>query len=170
MNDEPIISDKIISLTGHRNLSDKEYSDLVRFLTKKIFTQVPKTIISGAAIGADHAFLEAGLIAKKIYNLKVIIYEPFLDFMYKWTTAQQQHYIDMAEQADEIKIITPHILTDYWEFASAYQKRNMALVDNCTELWAYYDGRSKSGTKNCIEYAKQVGKLVINIYDEINKL
>lgn len=164
MNEEPNISEKIISLTGHRDLNDIEYSKLVKYLTRKILTEVPKTIISGAAIGADHAFLEAGIAAKKVYNLKVIVYEPFLDFTYKWTSSQKQHYIDLAGQADEVKIITPYILTEYWEFASAYQKRNMALVDNCTELWAYYDGRSKSGTKNCIKYAEQANRKVINIY------
>lgn len=161
---------KIISLTGHRNLTDKGYAELVEFLCIKIIREIPNVLISGAAIGADHAFLEAALKISSITQeppIEVRIYEPFLDFEYKWTDVQKEYYWTLRNKADSVKIITQYFPQEYWEYAVAYQRRNMALVDDCTELWAYYDGRSKSGTKNCIEYANKVGKKVVNIYEEM---
>lgn len=40
------------------------------------------------------------------------------------------------------------------------QKRNEYMVDHSDKVIAVWDG-SKSGTKNCIDYAKKVGKDII---------
>lgn len=45
-----------------------------------------------------------------------------------------------------------------------YQKRNEWMVDNATHVLAYYNGKGRGGTYNCIAYAEKVKKPVRNVY------
>ena len=42
-------------------------------------------------------------------------------------------------------------------------KRNKNIIDNCTEIIAFWDGKSK-GTLNSINYAKSINKKVTICY------
>ena len=41
------------------------------------------------------------------------------------------------------------------------QRRNEFMVDNADMVLAYHDG-SEGGTKNCVDYAKSQGTVVVN--------
>lgn len=47
-----------------------------------------------------------------------------------------------------------------------YQKRNEWMVDNATHVMAYWDGKEKGGTYNCIQYAKRLNRPIRNIYHD----
>ena len=57
--------------------------------------------------------------------------------------------------ADTIKLVSDEEYKPY-----LMQKRNEYMVDHSDKVIAVWDG-SKSGTKNCIDYAKKVGKDII---------
>lgn len=43
------------------------------------------------------------------------------------------------------------------------QRRNEFMVDNADMVLAYHDG-SEGGTKNCVDYAKSQGAVVVNAF------
>jgi uncharacterized phage-like protein YoqJ len=43
------------------------------------------------------------------------------------------------------------------------QKRNEWMVDRCTALIAVYNSDQTGGTRNCVEYAKKVGRRIVTI-------
>lgn len=172
---------KTITFTGHRDLaleSDKWLTTkLGKWLFKKIEDQVAKQdtiFISGGAIGWDQlaATCVICLGASSRVQLdayKLIIAEPYPEFWGKWSRHQQDMYMGIKYCCKNIYLISDKKPKQYYEFAKAYQDRNIWMVDKCDEVWAWYDGSSKSGTKNCIEYANKVGKPVINFYKEYYK-
>lgn len=59
-------------------------------------------------------------------------------------------------QRHGIKVI--EFLPDYAKYGkSAPLIRNKQIIDNCDEVLAFWDGKSR-GTKHALEYAKQLGK------------
>lgn len=44
------------------------------------------------------------------------------------------------------------------------QKRNQWMVDNCDQILALYDGCGSGGTFNCLKYATQFDKPVLNVW------
>lgn len=65
-----------------------------------------------------------------------------------------QYILGMADTA---KLVSDEEYKPY-----LMQKRNEYIVDHSDKVIAVWDG-SKSGTKNCIDYAKKVGKDIIYI-------
>ena len=61
------------------------------------------------------------------------------------------------ENADTVKLVSNEEYKPW-----VMQKRNEYMVDLADKVIAVWDG-SKSGTGNCVKYAKQVGKVVIRI-------
>lgn len=66
-------------------------------------------------------------------------------------------YKTILENADTVKLVSNE---EYKPLVM--QKRNEYMVDLADKVIAVLDG-SKSGTGNCVKYAKQVGKVVIRI-------
>lgn len=84
-------------------------------------------------------------------------------------------HVPFQYQLDKLLQYPPN-LPDSWELCSQcgpvdwntnpdktrFQDRNEHMVDNASEVYAYYDGRY-GGTRNCIDYALKTGVPVINI-------
>jgi hypothetical protein len=49
---------------------------------------------------------------------------------------------------------------------SKYQERNERMVDEADFLLAFWVGRRKGGTFNCMKYANRRSKLIFNALDE----
>lgn len=66
-------------------------------------------------------------------------------------------YNDILSKADTVKLVSDEAYKPY-----LMQKRNEYMVDLADKVIAVWDG-SKSGTANCVRYAKKCGKDIIKI-------
>ena len=73
----------------------------------------------------------------------------------KWNIYDRVKYRNIISLADTVKLVSDEEYKPY-----LMQKRNEYMVDHSDKVIAVWDG-SKSGTKNCIDYAKKVGKDII---------
>lgn len=163
---------KTIAFTGHRpdklygyDLKNDKYLKLNKFLEKlleeKITNEGYDTFISGGALGFDTvAFLSVKNLKKKYPNIKNIIAVPFENQHSKWSLKDVNLYNWMKGVADEVIFVDS--LEEYNRTnanVGMFHKdklmiRNEYMVDNADLLIAVWDGNNKSGTANCIKYAK----------------
>ncbi len=114
----------------------------------------PSCVIVGGALGWDTLVARAAYLSSIPFSL----YVPFEGQDSKWPEDARQRYRIMTAHAAEIKVISPGGYAAY-----KMQVRNVAMVDDCDEVWALWDG-SKGGTANCIAYAESIGKPMKNFY------
>lgn len=163
---------KTIAFTGHRpdklygyDLKNDKYLKLNKFLEKileeKIINEGYDTFISGGALGFDTvAFLSVKNLKKKYPNIKNIMAVPFENQHSKWSLKDVNLYNWMKNIADEVVFVDN--LENYNRTNAnigMFHKdklmiRNEYMVDNADLLIALWDGNNKSGTANCVKYAK----------------
>ena len=84
-------------------------------------------------------------------------YEPQKSRGQNWTTAAQEQYNAILEQANEVVYVGQ-------EYTSACMlKRNHYLVDHASILLAVYNGVQRSGTGATVNYARKLGREIIVI-------
>lgn len=166
-----------ICFTGHRNIygynyKDRRYARLINkldgYLLKEGFYKDGNKFISGGALGFDALAFHMISKASKTYDIENILAIPFENQSKKWSDRDKQVYEDMKLIAD--KVIYVDTLDDYkiktvpegMYHPAKMQKRNAFMVDNSDLVISCWNG-TKSGTYNCIKYAKKKGKKVINI-------
>ena len=79
------------------------------------------------------------------------------DFEKGWKKEWQRDYRFLLEYVDLVKVIS-----DRYTGPSVYMVRNKWMVDHSARVIAVCNGQ-KSGTKNTIEYAREVSVEVYNI-------
>lgn len=163
---------KTITFTGHRpdklygyDLKNDKYLKLNKLLEilleEKILNEGYDTFISGGALGFDTvAFLSVKNLKKKYPNIKNIIAVPFENQPLKWSSKDINLYNWMKSVADEVVFVDSlenynMTNTDVGIFhKDKLMIRNEYMVDNADLLIALWDGKNKSGTANCVRYAK----------------
>ena len=119
------------------------------------------TFITGMERGIDLWAAEIVLELKKKHKdkeLHLICALPHPNFESKWKLSDKMKYHSILKKADLQRTIRP-------EFSmSAYQKRNIWMVNKSNRVIAAYNGE-KGGTRNTIDYACKVGINVVNIFD-----
>lgn len=162
-----------IAITGHRPkvlgwgydyLNKPHYTELGEDLRNIIINRIENNggetieIISGMALGVDTLFALLGLTLKEEgYNVKLHCAIPFKGQENRWAKGERQLYNYILSKADKITYVCEEGYAN-WKM----QKRNEFMVDNCDLLIAVWNG-SKSGTANCVNYAKRKGKEIIYI-------
>lgn len=150
------------AVTGHRRWKNpkEERTRLFRNLLTNLVL-MPKestTLLHGCAPGVD---LWAGEFAVE-NELNLELYLPFpRDFQVK----KSKFSLKEIESLDmQIAYASKIVVVNETFFTCGYQKRNIALVNNCDFLYTYYT-RSRSGSGNCVRYAKQVldGECIIDL-------
>lgn len=172
LEEQETLRKKTVCFTGHRpnklggydmrnptmlKLKDK----LLEVIEELIIKEEKSRFITGGALGTDQAACWCVHILKKKYpHIKNIIATPFKEQDKVWSADQKKWYKRMLDVADEI--INVEELGKYkvsgdkpGEFSPAkMQKRNEYMIDHSEAIVAVYDG-SKSGTRNCLNYAKK---------------
>ena len=154
-----------ICVTGHRpnKLYGYDLSDLRWQRLKEKFKQILKEnncdeAITGMALGVDTVFALAVLELKEEgYNIKLHCAIPCKNHSCKWMKESIDQYNDILSKADVVKLVSDEEYKPW-----LMQKRNEYMVDLADKIIAVWDG-SKSGTANCVEYAKSKGKQIIQI-------
>lgn len=182
-----------ISFTGHRpnklggyQWGNKIQKEVSKEIEKNILDIIEKTkekeivFYSGGAIGVDQIAFEVVDKLKEVIwfmdknvTIKNNMAIPFNDQDRLWRINDKERYRSQKKRADSV------IYVDIEERYKVYgtkegkydvrkmQKRNEYMIDNSDILIAVFDG-SKSGTKNCIDYAKRKNKEIILI--DLNKI
>jgi uncharacterized phage-like protein YoqJ len=70
--------------------------------------------------------------------------------LYRWVERHADRTVDIVEQQQ---------YPGPW----CYQKRNKWMVDNSDEGFALWNGKKEGGTYNCLKYAHEVNKPVLNL-------
>lgn len=158
-----------IAVTGHRpnklygyDLNDKRYLAIKNMMKGFLIAKDCTDAYSGMALGIDQVFAIAVLQLKSEgYPIKLHCAIPCFGHPSKWPFASQELYNRILAKADERVIVTE---TSYSPWVM--QKRNEYMVDHADEVLAFWDGTG-GGTKNCVDYARKMGKLVTIINPKI---
>jgi len=147
----------ILGITGHRKINDKYYDkndpdwiNIEQRIYFKLKILVPSVLITGMALGVDQMAAKICLTL----NIPFIAAVPFVGQEDRWNDASKIEYKELLMEAQEVKIISPGGYAG-WKM----QTRNKWIVDNCENLLAVYDGGG-GGTRNCVEYAKNLNKKI----------
>ena len=154
-----------ICVTGHRpgklygyDLSDSRWERLKKVLKKILIEKECTEAITGMALGVDTIFALAVLELKNEgYNIKLHCAIPCRNQDARWAKKDQKLYNNILKRADSVRIVSN---TDY--NLSVMQKRNEYMVNSSDGVIAVWDG-SKSGTANCVRYAKEKERFVIYV-------
>lgn len=144
----------IVGITGHRIIGDaRAYSYVSAELDKLLVGLKPDSLISGMALGSDVLACEICIHR----GISFIAALPFSGQEKYWSKDATTHYHLLLQKAAKIEIVCEGDFAN-WK----YQKRNEWIVDNSDMMIGVFDG-SKSGTKNCLDYAEKVGKKIVVI-------
>lgn len=139
----------------------------------KLINEGANYFICGGALGVDQiAFMVLRKLKSQGHKIHIEVAVPFEQQYIRWSQEQRNFYFEQLRYADKVTYVDT--IEHYNQFLPiktyAVQKlemRNKYMVDNSDVVIAVWDG-SKSGTKNCIDYAYRNHKRV-NIIDNIFK-
>ncbi|MFA6609079.1 MAG: SLOG family protein [Candidatus Paceibacterota bacterium] len=150
----------IIAFAGHRpnklggyNLPNPTYIHVCQQIDKLLREFKPEKVISGMALGVDQWAVNIAIKLK----IPFIAAIPFKGQEKKWPESSQAIYHKLLSKAYDVVFVSKPGFS-----SEKMQARNIWMVDQCDLLIGIYDG-SISGTGNCIDYAKSVGKEIVII-------
>lgn len=146
-----------VSFTGHRS-APFSLSKSLDNVIEQLYQQGYTTFLSGMALGFDMLAAEAVLRAKaNHHDIKLVAVLPMPEQAARFSKESKIRHETILQQADQ-KIITSQSFTNY----GVYHIRNRYLVEHCSILVSYYDG-TPGGTQKTIEFARKIGRKIINI-------
>lgn len=150
---------RTVAGTGHRpqkllGFGARANSTLCRFTRAWLEALRPECVISGMALGWDQALATAAVELAIPFVAAV----PFEGQEARWPESSQREYQALLGRAAEVVIVSSGSFS-----ARSMQARNQWMTDYCDLLLALYDG-SSGGTGNCIRYADESGRDVLNLW------
>jgi len=158
----------IFAGTGHRpgsttfDYSDETFKVLTETIKEKLaeYNNISK-IISGMAIGFDMALAQSAIEL----NIPLVAAIPFKGQESVWPIKTQNKYKNLLSKSEKIVIVSAGGFSK-----QKMQIRNCWMIDNCDIVLALWNG-NEGGTGNCIKYANQKNKEIINIWENFkNKM
>ncbi len=111
----------------------------------------------GGALGVD-SWVAEWAIRNDIPFTLALPFQPGVMSLY-WPDHAKDRLATHISKASNVQIIHDHPSYD----VRAYQLRNEFMVDNSSEVIAFWTGKPAGGTANCIRYALSKGRLVRNL-------
>lgn len=160
--------DRVFAGTGHRppklavpglgNAYHPEvYALLVDVVAGVLERERPAAVISGMALGFDQALAEAAIRRGLPFTAAV----PHRGQERIWPAASQRKYRWLLEHAARVEVVSEGDYT-----SRKMQLRNEFMVRGATEVLALWDGGPEGGTANCIRYARQLRRPIVNLWPE----
>ena len=174
-----------VCFTGHRPkriFSDRPYDEVRRKDYQEIVYQLADFVqamaasgytrfISGGAQGFDQlAFWAVHNATSKNPNIKNIVYIPFRGQERRWAKTglfSQKEYNQMLAHANEVRVCTETVSpNDFSQIRNALMYRNKYMVNNSDYVLGQFaddswrDYHTKSGTADCLRYAKEMGRTI----------
>ena len=171
-----------ISFTGHRpnklygyNYTNGGNKKIMLSMYKKLkeLTENHDEIhfIEGGALGIDQMGFIVCNKLKKDYpnkNISIEVTVPFESQDNNWINSSKQLYrnqLRLADKVTQVDTLDDYMINGYTVgkyYPAKMQKRNMYMVDNSDIVLSVWDG-SNGGTGNCVSYAMNRGKKIINL-------
>lgn len=144
----------IIAATGHRpdklgGYGNDVMTRLIDLAAGAFKVYQPAGVISGLALGWDTAIAIAAIRA----GIPLCASIPFVGQENRWSSMCRQRYAKILSLAATVCV------SSKTGVMSAFQDRNVHMVDNSDLLLALYNG-SSGGTRNCIRYATGKTRIV----------
>ncbi len=115
------------------------------------------------ALGYDSLAAMVVLELRNRYpEIKLIAVIPFATQDAKFTQEQRTAYRELLSKADHTITISHSGYSN-----GSYHDRNDFLIANSTKIYAYHNGKPRSGTGSTIRKATLQGIEVVNIYKKI---
>ena len=124
-------------------------------MRSELMDLMPEYVISGMALGIDQDWAQVAIDLA----IPFIAALPFTGQESQWPKSSQDYYHSLLEQAHRIVVVSSGGYA-----AHKMQVRNEWMVDNCTDLFAFWDG-SDGGTGNCVKYAQRTKPNAIHYVD-----
>lgn len=165
----------IISITGHRpnglpkeygyNLNNEAWTKLKEYIEvtieecyKYATPNEELTLVTGMALGVDTIFWKvAAKLRKSNKNIKIEAAIPFIGQEKKWKEESQKQYKQMLSESDKVTIVSEGGFAKYKMMA-----RNRYMV-NKSDIVIAVICKETGGTAQCVKYAKEHNKVVIEI-------
>lgn len=150
----------ILAATGHRPDKlggyDKPHVDtaLRNLALEYLEAAAPAKVISGMAQGWDTAWAEAALQL----GIPLVAAVPFEGQAARWPHEAKLRWTRLVGRATETVIVSPGGY-ETWKM----QARNRWMVNHGDVLVALWNG-GPGGTANCVEYAQQERKPIVNLW------
>ncbi len=116
---------------------------------------MPEYVISGMALGIDQDWAQVAIDLA----IPFIAALPFEGQDGQWPKSSRHYYNWLIGRAHEVVVVSPGSYAAY-----KMQVRNEWMVDNCTDLFAFWDG-SEGGTGNCVKYAQRTKPNAVHYVD-----
>lgn len=155
-----------IGVTGRRpdklfgyDLSDSRWIKLKEALKQLLIDNDCTEAYTGMALGVDTVFALAVLELKdEGHDIKLHCAIPCRNHSSKWVKESVDLYNSILARADIVTLVTDEDYSPY-----LMQKRNRYIVDNVDMLLAVWNGDRQGGTWNCVNYARGIGREIIQI-------
>lgn len=148
-----------VAFTGHRYYDGRDDGVLCDLL-ERLYAEGCRRFVSGMAPGFDLAAAEA-VAALRARHVDVVLEcaVPYPGFDSGFAAADGERFRALVAAADGVVYIgesySPHV----------FHRRNDYLVDNCSLMVAWWDGR-RSGTGYTVARARRMGRRVVNIFSD----
>ncbi len=162
--------EKACCFTGHRKIDNTKLPGLVEKLNLEIDWMASHGIenfVCGGALGFDTISALTVLFHKQRGdNVKLHLMLPCPEQAARWKPSDIAVYNDIMERADSVEVLCDHY------HSGVMHQRNRAMVDACRYcicFWdnsVYADKTSGGGTLYTVNYARKLGRRIINLHDE----
>lgn len=162
--------DKTCCFTGHRKIDNLKLPKIVEQLHLEIDwlrSHGIEHFIAGGALGFDTiAALTVLWHRQRGDNVKLHLMLPCPEQSQRWKPNEMAVYEDIKQRADSVTVLSDHY------HGGVMHIRNRAMVDSaryCICFWdnsLQSDGKAGGGTLYTVNYARKMGRRLINLYDE----
>jgi len=153
----------VYAVTGHRPEKIGGYGKeakvhLEQFAIETLRKIKPQAtrIFTGMALGWDQAIADACIRL----NIPFVAAVPFPGQEMVWFEEMRVHYCYLLGKAQIVQMVSPGPYSK-----EKMQIRNQFIVNECEALIALWNGTT-GGTCNCVKYAQEEQKKVINVWDK----
>jgi predicted Rossmann fold nucleotide-binding protein DprA/Smf involved in DNA uptake len=142
-------SGRRVAITGNRGVTAGDEAVVRARMRELALDPTVAVLFFGGALGADTVALDAALAARKGARPRLVVVLP------DTLEAQPRETWATTRRADErLELGRPIRAEDRWR---AYHLRNRRLVEEATELLAFWNGEPRSGTASTINLARKRG-------------
>jgi uncharacterized phage-like protein YoqJ len=151
----------IVAVTGHRpdklgGYSVEVSARLVELAINRIDLLSPEKVLTGMALGWDHAVAVACIVL----GIPFMACVPCDNQEKMWPQKSKNLHKNLLRCASETVVVNPGAYQS-WKM----QSRNVYMVDRCDKLLALWNGTS-GGTANCVRYAESICKPIVNCWEQ----
>ena len=158
----PLVKNITCAITGHRVLTENFNEEKLKKDLERIINKGFSVFLIGMAQGFDLACFKTLTILKKDYpHIKLCAVVPCLDQSKYFSQKDRNEYFEFLEQVDYLaKEEKPY-------YKGCMLVRNNYLIDNCSHLYAYFNGEKRGGTYYTVKRATDYG-VNVEYYGEIS--